>query len=382
MFDETTTEEVVEQESTGADQPFADLAPESSDETAEQPVQQPETDATEPPTTEEETTYTMPDEQAKVFPDEVLVEFAQNRYPELAKALADQSLPEPTRQQIKQIVHDKLNGDIYIEKLRQAEEQQDEAEEEEQEETAEPTQQANPEAWQKAVQSFVDNVTDEKAAQTFFDELNAAAALKDPKERAVKFTKTLSGAAVNLMRDAIPALLFGKDGQPGMIDQYIESRYEGLGESHTSALRSGDWESVKQSDPAYANLPAFGTPEFVAMAQKAAATVPGIENAVFTGPNGQALSPRQQFIEKSKLLAKLAAGTATQGTVEKATKAVETGRRLQKESQQRKSVANLGAGQTKGQIAPQVQSGLDAERKASIARLREDENPFAVLNSR
>jgi len=68
--------------------------------------------------------------------------------------------------------------------------------------------------------------------------------------------------------------------------------------------------------------------------------------------------------------------------VEKATKAVETGRRLQKESQQRKSVANLGAGQTKGQIAPQVQSGLDAERKASIARLREDENPFAVLNSR
>ena len=52
MFDETTTEEVVEQESTGADQPFADLAPETSDETAEQPVQQPETDATEQNTEE------------------------------------------------------------------------------------------------------------------------------------------------------------------------------------------------------------------------------------------------------------------------------------------------------------------------------------------
>lgn len=380
MFEETATAEETQESTVQSEaQPFADLQPDTSDETAiEQPTtedNQPTTEETEP--AEEE--YQLPDEQSKVFPEEELQKFADKRYPELAKLLADQALPEPTRKQVRQILHDKLNSDIRLKEIADAEEQEAEREEE-QEQAPEPTQQADPEAWNQAVTQFVDNVTDEAVAEKFFTDLNAATALKDPKQRAVQFTKVLSAGMANLAKDLIPAILFGAQGQAGMLDNYIESRYEGLSESHTTALRTGDWDSVRQSDPAYANLPAFGTPEFIAAAQKAAALVPGIENAVFRDNQGKVLPPRQQFIEKSKLLAKLASGTATQSTVEKATKAVETGKRLQKESSNRKSLANLGAGQTKGQIAPVTQSGIDAARKESIARMRAEENPFAVLN--
>jgi hypothetical protein len=121
---------------------------------------------------EQESTYSLPDEQSKVFPEDVLLEFAQNRYPELAKVLADPQLPESTRKNITQVIHDKLNGDIYIQKLK--DEQGEEAEEIE--EADEPTAEADPvqlqEHWNQAVNQFVDRVTDPKVAQDLYGQFH------------------------------------------------------------------------------------------------------------------------------------------------------------------------------------------------------------------
>jgi hypothetical protein len=105
-----------------ADQPITDTADQSAiesaaqDSSAEATGSEQATGAT--TEVEQESTYSLPDEQSKVFPEDVLLEFAQNRYPELAKVLADPQLPESTRKNITQVIHDKLNGDIYIQKLK------------------------------------------------------------------------------------------------------------------------------------------------------------------------------------------------------------------------------------------------------------------------
>src|SRR4051794_15630717 len=77
-----------------------------------------QTTGAQPIEVEQESTYQLPDEQSKVWPDEKLLEFAQNRYSKLADVLNDQNTPAPIREQVRQILHDKLNGDIYIQKLK------------------------------------------------------------------------------------------------------------------------------------------------------------------------------------------------------------------------------------------------------------------------
>ena len=107
---------------------------------------------------------------------------------------------------------------------------------------------------------------------------------------------------------------------------------------------------------------------------KVAALLPGFEKARFSN------DPIQNFAAKARIHAQLLAGTATQSTVATAVKAVEKGKQLERQAQQRKNLGNLGAGQTKGKIAQNANlSDSDQARKASIARLREDSNPFAAL---
>ena len=329
---------------------------------------------------EREAAYQLPDEQSKVFPENVLLEFAQNRYPELAKVLADPQLPESTRKNITQVIHDKLNGDIYIQKLKA----QEEGEPEEQtEEADEPTAEADPvklqEHWNEAVTQFVNRVTDPKVAQSFTDNFIKAFDIKDPQQKAMAVTTTLSGAAVNLMRDAVPELLFspGPDGKT-LIDRYLESKYEGLqGMVKTNAYGSA-WENLRQSDPKFANVPAYNTPEWKDAIGKVAEMVPGFEDAVFTGKDGRVLSPYQNFVAKSRVAISLMQNLNgnSEKAVAAATKAVETGKKLARAAAGSQANAKLGAGQSRGQLSATAGDPL----KEAIAKHRAD-NGFAGIDT-
>lgn len=377
MSEETLTAEAT-QETAEQVQPFADLAPESSDETVEQ-VGGEISETAEAETAVAEQPYQLPDEQLKVFPEAEYQKFAEARYPHLAKLLNDQSLPEPTREQVKQIIHDKLNGDIKIEQLQAGEEVEEEALEEEQE--LEPTQELAPEeqqkAWDNALTTFVKKNTDPEVAKKFMVDLRAVAEIKDPVQRDIAEVEVLSKGVANLVPAILDDYLFtpGPNGA-SLMDQWIESKFPGFAQTHQENARSTAWEGIRTAPEfAAAKLPAYGTPEWMQSVNKVAAMMPGFEKARFSN------DPIQNFAAKARVHAQLLAGTATQSTVSATVKAVEKGKQLEKQATQRKALGNLGAGQTKGVIA---QNGnvlpSDQARKEAIARLREDSNPFAALN--
>lgn len=372
MPEETLTAETQE---TAQPQPFAGLKAESSDETVEQVGGEVgETAETETPITEEP--YQLPDEQLKVFPDAEYQKFAEKRYPELAKLLSDPNLPEPTRAQVKQILHDKLNGDIRIDQLQKAGEEVEEVEQE-----PEPTQELAPEEeqkqWDESLTTFVDKHTDPKVAQKFMSDLRAVADIKDPVERDIAEVKILSRGVANLVPSVIDDYLFsaGPDGLSAL-DRWYESRFPGSAQQHQENARSSAWEGLrKEPDFAKANLPAYGTPEWLASVDRVAKLVPGFEQARFSN------DPIKNFAAKARVHAQLIAGTATQGTVEKAVQAVEKGKQIERLATQRKALGNLGAGQTKGKIAQNADVlPSDQARKDAIARHRQDQDPFAALN--
>jgi hypothetical protein len=320
---------------------------------------------------EQESTYQLPDEQSRVWSDEQLLAFAQNRYAKYAHLLADPNTPDLAKEAMQQFLHDKLNGDIYIQKLREQSEQGPDDEEEEESEDA-PIVDADPtriqEHWNQAVTQFVDRVTDPKVAQTFTDNFTKAFDIKDPQQRAMAVTKTLSGAAVNLMRDAVPELLFapGRDGKT-LIDRYLEQRYEGLSGMVKTQSYGQAWNELRQSDPKFANVPAYNTAEWNEAIAQVAEMVPGFENAVFTDKSGKILSPYQNFVEKSRIAIKLMSGqAASPKLVADTKKAVETGKKVEREATRSRANANLGAGQSRGQISTQAGDPL----KEAIAKYR------------
>lgn len=376
------------EESAVADQPITETADQTGFESVAQESSAEATGADQPtgaqPEGQEETTYQLPSTQSKVFPEEAILEFAQNRYPELAKLLNDPNLPEQSRKHIRQVIHDKLNGDIYIEELKAAG-QTEELEEETDEAEGEPVQAADPaqlqEHWNQAVNQFVDRVTDPKVAQAFTENFTAAFDIKDPQQRSLAVTKTLSGAAVNLMRHAVPELLFtpGPDGKT-LIDRYLDSKYEGLPGMVKTSSYGAAWDNLRQSDPKFANVPAYNTPQWNEAIAQVAEMVPGFENAVFTDKNGRVLSPYQNFVEKSKVAIKLMSnrpGDAAKAVVD-AKKAVETGKKVERESTRLKTNAQLGAGQSRGQLSSAP--GNDALSQA-IAKHRAD-NGFAGIDTK
>lgn len=376
MPDETMTADI-EQETTEQPQPFAGLEEETSDEPVETVGGEiSETEDTEAKTEEEP--YQLPDEQSKVWTDEALQGYADKRYPKYAALLKDPSTPEPTREAVKQLMHDALNKDIYIDQLRKAGEEVEE--EPLEEEALEPTQELAPEeaekAWDKALTTFSDKFTDPKTAQKFMSDLRAVAEIKDPVQRDIAEVKVLTKGVANVVPAILDDYLFtpGQDGA-SLMDKYFEARFPGFAQNHQETAKSSAWEQVRTAPEfAAAKLPAYGTPEWMQSVNKVAAMMPGFEKARFSN------DPIQNFAAKARVHAQLLAGTATQSTVATAVKAVEKGKQLERQAQQRKNLGNLGAGQTKGKIAQNANVlPSDEARKASIARLREDSDPFATL---
>jgi hypothetical protein len=284
--------------------------------------------------TEEDTAY-LPSEQSKVFPVEELARYGKRYGYTLDDIQADPRLQNALK--------DKINSDILIQQQKDAEAAaQTEEEPSLQEEQVEEPQLDPSEAraqWFKNVEQFVDQTTDPEIAKEFAKELSSVQDAKgqiDP----IKITRAFSKFGVNLINTALPALL------PQMLSAIYPQLGDVIAQHVDQANRpvyNAQWDAVKASNPEFKDLPQFGTPEFKEWSWATAKKIPNFDKMFSDLPLEQAAH------SKYVLLAQIGLGQRVTPAIVK--QAAETGKRQAAESQKKKLAGNLGAGQSKGQIA-------------------------------
>ena len=307
--------------------------------------------------TREEEADWLPTEQDKVFPDEVYQRYAQ-RYPKIAKMLEE----DPTNEDLRRLLHDKINTDIFLKQQQQAqttpEEQQAEA----------VRQQLTPEqanaAWQsnylQQLDTDTEQILDPHMTDRFGQELVAAMGV-DPNAQdtmsqnlianAPAIVRTLAKMGVNLFQ----SLFANSDIANWAVGRGMQ-QYEGFQDFWLDTSRQKAWEAVCNSNPEYRNLPAYGTQEWLQAIQQVAAMVPGFEEAVFVDASGRRLSTMQNFVRKSQIAASLLAGQRVEPDEIK--RAVDKGRELEKHAARSRINGQLGAGQST-RNAPRVTGNED-----------------------
>jgi hypothetical protein len=111
-----------------------------------------------------------------------------------------------------------------------------------------------------------------------------------------------------------------------------------------NAARAASWDSVRNSDPKFASLPAFGTTEFKTMADKVRDNYPELAEMAdsmrkagnFHGDNAAKIY---------RLMAKVASGQ--QLSPEVARQLVATGQKNAQRAAQKRAAGNLGSGQSR-----------------------------------
>lgn len=319
----------------------------------------PEDESTTEQEPEEEEADWLPDEQQKVFPDDVLARYAKRYGRTLEQLQADP--------QLKQLIQDKINSDILIQQSRESSEVEEPTpqETEEQEPAAAPP--ADPgearKQYEQQIQQLIESTVDQKSVEQLGRDLLAGFGVditsKDPEVQALlqnapKVGSTLVKGAVDLMATIMPHLA----------QNVLERSFPGFGQMYERSVYALAWDQVRnQKDGTgkqpYSSLPAYGTEQFSKVLREAAAQIPGFDEMVFTKSvrNAQGrvvqvpLAPHEQAQRKYAMLAKMASGQQVNPAVVQ--QAVETGKRIAQETQRsRQQGKALGAGQSKNQIQP------------------------------
>lgn len=285
----------------------------------------------------------LPTEQEKVFPDDVLARYAQ-RY-----GLDEQSLTNP---QIRQLVVDKINSDIF---LQQQQLEQETALEEEPVEAqpAEPTRQQLPtrEEYFAQIDRMVSQRTDPQVAKDFHSGFLRAFGVpeaeiaKAPPEQAMAFTNLMSKYAVNLFNT------FAGDIFAAQLPNQLSTHYPGFSEMYERSAYGMAWDQVRNSSQQFATLPAYGTKEFARTLHEAEAKFPEVIQAL-QGPDGKI--PVAQAQRAYAVLAKIATGQ----NVDPATlqKAAATAARRTRSADVRRSAGQLGSGKSPAASGQRAQS--------------------------
>ena len=294
-------------------------------EQVEQPVEQPEEFQ------EEQTDDWLPTEQEKVFPPEVLEKYAP-RYGFTAEEL--QSDPRIAR-----IVQDKLNSDIYINQLQQ-QEQLDEALEPQPEPTQQP--QVSREQYFQNLERMVQERTDPEVAKQFHNDFLKAFGVPDseiakmPPQQAMQFTQTASKYMLNLVNTFMGDML------QGQLSQQISQAFPGFSEMYERSSHAMQWDKVRNSDPQFASLPAYGTKELAQQLREAAERVPEIADMIAEA-DGKPMNP-QQTARWYSLLARIATGQQPDPALLQ--RAAAAGARNASRAATKRSAGNLGSGKS------------------------------------
>jgi len=340
------------QEQQVAEQPVAEQ-PEVQETTQEQPEQQIEQQP-------EEVENWLPTEQDKIFPDEVLSRYCQ-RY-----GLDENMLANP---QLKQLVIDKINSDIYLQQQQQ--EQQFAEPEPVQEPTPEPAQpQLTREQYFANLDQLVAQRTDPQVAKDFHTGflrsfgVPEAEIAKVPPQQAMQFTQHMTKYALNMMTTFIPDLL------QAQLAPQLSQAFPGFGEMYERSAYAMAWDRVRNSDPTYSDLPAYGTKQFSQSLRAAAAKIPGFEEMQFTDGQGKPLPPMENSMRKYGMLAQAIKGQVNPQLLQQAAGALN---RNQRRAEVRRSAGNLGSGQSRNaqpaQASSQFQTNQDIFDDDTLERL-------------
>lgn len=316
----------------------------TQEESAEQPqagaeavdqseqVQAQETD--EQPTEESPEDW-LPSDQDKVFPDEVYAKYAQ-RY---------QFSPEQaTDPLIRQLLHDKINSDIYLRQLQEQEQQQEFAVEEPQQEPTQQQAQQPPtfEEHFNRLNGWVQQNTDPRVANMFASEFMKAFGVNDAvsPQTAQALTRTMSTFGLNLIQTALPQ----------MLAPMLDSVLPGLSSMYYTGSRAQSWDSVRNSSPDYANLPAYGSREFMELCARVNSEFPALTEmgTQLEKANGGELHGKaaEKFYST---LAKVASNLdKSRVDPQQLLEAARAGAASTRRGQVRKDAGNLGSGQSKG----------------------------------
>jgi hypothetical protein len=297
-------------------------------ETTEQPLEQEQQEQV-----EETAEDWLPSEQDKVFPDEVYARYAQ-RY-----NLTPEQAQEPT---LRQLLHDKINSDIYIQQQQQFEQ------EPEPEAPAEPTreQPLSREQYFQNLDRAIAERTDPQVATQFHAEFLKAFGVPDAEiaktspQQAMAFTHTASKYMLNLMNTFAPDLFAAQ------LQQQVNQIFPGFGDMYERSSMAMAWDRVRNSDPTFAALPSYGTKEFSSKLREAAARIPGFDEMQFTDAQGKPLPAQQNAERKYAMLAKIASGQNVNPQLLQ--QAAAAGARNARRADVKRSAGNLGSGQSKG----------------------------------
>jgi hypothetical protein len=328
-------------------------AEESGAETQELETQ--EQEGTELETQEETAEDWLPDEQSKVYPDDVLQRYAEQRYPEIWKLIEAGQASD----QMRQLLYDKLNTDIYLRQLSQQEQFQEPEEEAEQPvvQRQEPTQpQQTTQQWLQGVQRIAESITDNEVANAFSTQFLQAFGVKEAPtpEMARALTTTMTTFGLNLLNTVLPQMLNSPVAEnKSFFQQLMEQNYEAFGESYESSMYERAWNRATSASPDFAKLPGLNVIGSSQARMEAAARIAGsvedFDNIQFRDKSGKPLSPYQNAVKKYSLLAKEMAGQKL--TPAEAKNFLEAGKRSALASRTRKEAGNLGSGKSNGQIA-------------------------------
>jgi hypothetical protein len=277
----------------------------------------------------------LPTEQDKVFPDEVYARYAQ-RY-----NLSPEQAADP---QFRQLLHDKINSDIYIQQQREQEMLQPEEEEEPTLETPQTPQPLTPEQQAqhlRGIEQYVQQRTDPEVAKAFHREFLGVWNLP-AEQQPMAFAVMASKFMMNLVNTAAPDLL------QAHLSNQLNQVYPDFNRNVYSAHRGRTWDQVRNSDPSYESLPAWGTKEFSKLANDLATKYPALEELGFSlsdeskgGPVGK------NALKLFETIAKLSVADKSPQLMALQQAAAQAGSRNARRADVRRSAGNLGSGQSK-----------------------------------
>jgi hypothetical protein len=329
IFDEP---EIEETETTAGEEPGASAVEE---------VETTEGEPTEALQTEEEDADYLPSEQSKVFPVEELARYGK-RY-----GYTKEEIDADPR--LQRFLKDKINSDILIQQQKTLEAQVEEEptlEEEPEQAPVDPSEARK--QWFESVEKFVDQNRDPENAKQFLAALTGATDPKTGVTDPIKLTRAFEVFGTNLINTGGQAMVKGwvENAFPGFGQMYAQ-----LADQQNRPMYNAQWDKVKASNELFKDLPAFGTPEFKEWSWTTAQKIPNFESMFSNLPLEQAA------YSKYALLAMIGSGQKVTPAIVK--QAAETGKRQAAESQRKKLAGNLGAGQSKGQIAARKTGNSD-----------------------
>jgi hypothetical protein len=101
---------------------------------------------------------------------------------------------------------------------------------------------------------------------------------------------------------------------------------------------------VRNSNPQFAALPAYGSKEFSSTLREASRSIPGFDEMQFTGADGRPLAAMENAQRKYAMLAQIASGQNVDPALIQ--KAVATGARNATRAAARRAAGNLGSGRS------------------------------------